>query len=232
MLKTARKPVLVHSFDPGGTKILREEIDNGSIIPMWELEREDMNSPTAYRTWEDEFFRLRKQGMFAHVGTYCIDSFTTWFEALCNQIVKRKSSNTKSAAEYAGALGRETGLMELKDWQVAGNIVRDMIKLCTALPCDFILTGHIMLTKEEVSGKMIAFFNSIPSLRINIPILFDEIYILQAEEVNKEIRRQVLTAPDGKYIAKTRIGSGVFETREEPDIKKLLAKAGLPTDDK
>ena len=231
LLKTCRKPVIVHSFDPGGTKVLKAEVADGSVIPFWELEKEDMNSPTAYKRWEEEFFRLRERDVFKHIGTYCIDSFTTWFEALCNQIVKRKSSTTKSAMEYRGATIRETGLMELKDWQVAGNIVRDMTKLCTALPCDFLLTGHLMLVKEEVSGAMMAFFNSIPSLRVNIPILFDEIYVMEAKETSQGIERTLLTGPTGKYVAKTRMGSGMFGLREKPDIKALLVKAGMSSED-
>jgi len=232
LLKTCRLPVLIHSFDPGGTKHLRKEMLEGKIVADTRFEKEDMNDPTAYSLWEDEFFRLRSMNAFAEVGTYCIDSFTTWFDALKDQICRRKGLPTKLAAQYRGATGRAVGLLEQQDWQVAGNIVKDMTKLCADLPCDFILTGHTLLEKEEVSGRMIAFFNAIPSLRINVPILFDEIYIMEAEETTAGIRRSLLTAPTGRYIARTRIGSEKFELHEEPNIKHLLKKAGMGLDDK
>lgn len=232
LLNTCRFPALIHSFDPGGTKVLWNNIESGHIVADTRFEKEDSNSPTAYMDWEHEFFRLKNGGVFEKLGTYCIDSFTTFIEALKNQIVKKKSVKSKTSANYRGALDREIGLLEIQDWQVIGNVMRDMIKLCTSLPCDFILTGHLMLEKEEVSGRMIAHFNSIPSLRINIPLLFDEIYVLQSVETSQGVEHRILTQPTGRYVARTRIGSGKFDLYEEANVKKLLEKAGLSTADK
>ena len=232
LLKTCRFPILVHSFDPGGTKVLKKEIEEGKVIVDSRYEKEDANNPTAYHAWEEEFFRLRAGGVFDKVGTYCLDSFTTWFECLKNQITARKAVKPKATSGYRGITSRSIGLMEQADWQVAGNIVRDMSKLCTALPCDFIMTGHLLLEKEDVSGRMIAYFNSIPSLRVNVPLLFDEIYVLLCQETSSGVARKLLTQPTGKYVARTRIGAGKFALYEEPDIKALLTKAGLPATDK
>jgi len=232
ILRTCRMPLLVHSFDPGGTKVLKEEIKAGKAFVDTRFEREDASNPTAYMAWEREFLRLRSGGFFKGIGTYCIDSFTTWLDALKNQIAVKKSMKSKSAAAYRGAIDRDVGLLEIQDWQVIGNVVRDMTKLCTSVGCDFVMTGHLMLEKEEVSGRMIAFFATIPSLRINVPLLFDEIYVLQCTETSSGITRRILTQPTGRDVARTRIGAGKFDVYEEPDIKKLLAKAGMPTEDK
>jgi len=232
LLKTCRFPILIHSFDPGGTKVLKTEIEAKKVIVDSRYEKEDANSPTAYALWESEFFKLRNGGLFDKIGTYCLDSFTTWFECLKNQINARKAVKSKAAAGYRGATSRSVGVMEQMDWQVAGNIVRDMSKLCTALPCDFIMTGHLLLEKEDVSGRMIAYFNSIPSLRVNVPLLFDEIYVLICQETSQGVERKLLTQPTGKYVARTRIGAGKFDLYETPNIKALLTKAGLPATDK
>lgn len=215
ILSTARMPVLVHSFDPGGCKLhhLQPLIKEGKIIVDSRFEKEDGKKPTAYKEWESEFERLRMGNVFSGLGTYVIDSFTTWLAALKNEIVKRK--------------GRSEGVLQLQDWQVIMNVVIDMTKLCTALPCDFILTGHLSLEKDEVSGRMLARFKSIPSLQIDVPLLFDEIWVMLSEEVKNGTERRILTQSTGKYTARTRIGSQVFEMYEEADIKKMLKKAGL-----
>jgi len=218
LCKTARAPILIDSFDPGGTKHLGEEIKKGRIIVDSRYENEDSSHPQAYSTWEREFLRRREIGLFSQIGTYVIDSFTMWLEALKNAIAVRK--------------GRAEKLLQLQDWQVMGNVLRDMVLLATSLPCDFILTGHLLLVKEEVSGRMIARFNTIPSLQVNIPLLFDEIYILQTEEKADGVERRLLTSPTGRYEARTRIGAHRFSLYEKPDIKYLLNKAGYPAEDK
>jgi len=216
--KTCRAPVLIDSFDPGGTKALRDEIEKGRIIVDSRYEKEDASSPSAYIEWEKEFMRRRSSGFFNSIGTYFLDSFTTWIDALKNHQAKRK--------------GRVDGVLQLQDWQVVGNVVKDAVKLATALPCDFVLTGHLFLVKEEVSGRMIARFNSIPSLQIDVPLLFDEIYVMQTEEKSTGVERSLLTAPTGRFEARTRVGAEKFSLYEKPDIKYLAAKAGLPAEDK
>ena len=215
LLETARKPVLIHSFDPGGSKLRNflPLIKDGSVIVDSQFEVEDMKKPSAYMAWENEFEKLKRDNIFSGVGTYVIDSFTTWISSLKNEIAKRK--------------GRSESILQIQDWQVIGNIVVDTMKLCTALPCDFILNGHLTLEKDEVSGRHIARFKTIPSLRIDIPLLFDEIYVMLAEGTRDGVERRLLTQPDGKYLARTRIGARLFDVYEEADISLLLKKAGM-----
>jgi len=67
---------------------------------------------------------------------------------------------------------------------------------------------------------------------VKIPSKFDEFYYLSAKEENGKIIRRLLTTINGKHEARTRIGSGKFDMYEEPDIKKLLKKAGYSHEDK
>ena len=46
LLRTARKPVHIDSFDPGGTKCLQEYIDKNEIIPDTRFESEDRLHPS------------------------------------------------------------------------------------------------------------------------------------------------------------------------------------------
>ena len=86
-LRTARAPVLVHSFDPGGSSVLEKEIKNGRIIVDTRFEIENPANPSAFRLWDAEFHRLLRIGFFEHLGTYAIDSITTWGQAALNEIL-------------------------------------------------------------------------------------------------------------------------------------------------
>lgn len=231
MIGTARKPVLLHSFDPGGTKTLRNFVDpktgevsdlikSGDVIPDSSFEGDDSEDPSAWKNWEREFKMLRrKDKFFEQIGTYAIDSFTMWVMSLKYHLLERQ--------------GREDGVMARHDWQILGNTVRDTINVMTALPCDLIMTGHLTTEKDDVTGKIQTNLQAIPSLQNDLPMLFDEIYCLENSETSKGINVSLITRNTGKYEASTRIGSGgVFDTRETPDIKTLLKKAGYPYKDK
>ena len=66
--------------------------------------------------------------------------------------------------------------------------------------------------------------------------MFDEFYVCVSEEVEKGAQkgteRYLLTTNDGKLEAGTRIGSGKFTKKEEPNIQGLLKKAGYAWEDK
>jgi len=230
MLGTAIQPILVHSFDPGGTRLrlLKGLKESGQMLVDTTFESEPDIAKTKkigvrpdaqiYRLWEDEFDRLRFGGIFDHIGTYCMDSSTNFIYALKSEIARRN--------------GRADTTLTQPDWQIVGNTFGDIVRFCTALPCNFILTGHLKLVKDDVEGIMLARFNIIPSLQIDLPSLFDEIYILEAKDTSQGLKRKVVTANTDKYEARTRIGGGVFEVREEPNIKYLLGKAGLDNKDK
>jgi hypothetical protein len=215
LLKTARMPVLIDSFDPGGPKLrdFKPLIEAGRIVPdmRWSKSKE-----FPFSEWEKEFNNRVREKFFDKFGTYCIDSASTFLRSMAEYAMKKSGRDNVSQPE----------------WGAIGNAFISHMKQCCALSCDFILTGHLTLEPEEVEGKMIARFASIPSMQINIPILFDEIYVLINEEKSDGIHVKLLTRPTGKYIARTRIGSGIFLPQEEPNIKKLLEKAGLPAEDR
>lgn len=219
VLNTARKPIVAYSFDPGGTKLKRAEevLASGQVVPITKYEKEDAKAPSAWKSFEEDFFSHRAKGLFETVGTVLVDSTTTMIRALRNKIAKDK--------------GRPEGVLQIQDWQVLGNIFIDIVKLFTALPCDFVMNGHLELVKDDVSGMTILRFSAIPSMKVDIPTLFDEVYVLQAQETSKGIERRVITQTTGKVEARTRMGGGVFDIREKADFKYLFEKAGRNSKD-
>ncbi len=220
LLRTCRRPILIHSFDPGGLKTLRN--DPGfmkDILPDSRYEKEDAKKPSCYVAWEKEFDRLRKEDFFTQVGTYVIDSATTWADALMNEVLKRA--------------GRTAGTPQQMDWMVQMNTIRDAMKIFTSLPCDCILTAHVDYQKDEATGRMLGAPLLTGKLKQKIPLLFDEIYVTVAKETSTGTQYSLLTKATGLLQARTRLGTGgLFDTYEKPDIKYLLAKAGLDASDK
>lgn len=220
LLKTARLPVLIDSFDPGGTITLKEEIEQGIILADTRWERDNPKNPTAAREWEKEYERRKKDGIFEQLGTYCIDSITTFNDSFINHFLK--------------AAGRPAGFLFQQDYNQVMASISAALKDILALPCDVILIAHDDVDKDEATGRMFVGPNFIgKSSRGKYPVWFDEIYCAIAKDSPKGTEYSLLTQSTGMYRARTRLGrEGRFDTYEKPDIKALLRKAGLSDADK
>lgn len=215
---TCRAPVVIDSFDPGGTKGLTNEIKSGRVFVDTRWESEDPKNPTAFLAWEKEFERRLREKFFDGIGTYVLDSATTWSAAIMNSILKK--------AGIPGQAPRFT-----HDYGPQKIIIRNKLQKMLNLPCDFILTGHLEAQKDEVTGKVKMRFLTTGKGVVTIPLLFDEIYVTTTKETSKGVKYQLLTARTGTYLAATRIGRGIFETYEDPNIKLLLKKANRRYED-
>uniref|UniRef100_A0A6M3JFQ9 Putative ATPase domain containing protein n=1 Tax=viral metagenome TaxID=1070528 RepID=A0A6M3JFQ9_9ZZZZ len=216
---TCRLPVHIDSFDPGGVKTVRDEIKAGKVLADVRYEVEDPMKPTAFRLWDTEYARRKRDGYFAQIGTYIIDSATTWASAAMDVILQK-----------AGRLG---GPPFQQDYLPAMSMIENAIKDITTLPCDVILTAHLDVDKDEATGRLFVGPLFVGKLKQRIPLLFDELYCAQTKNTSAGTVYSLLTRSDGIFKARTRLGKGgIFEANEKPDIKVLLKKAGYPTDDK
>jgi hypothetical protein len=219
LAKTCRLPVHIDSFDPGGSKTVLDDIKAGRIVADVRYELEDPMKPTAFVLWDSEYHRRKRDGYFGMIGTYIIDSATTWSSAAMNVILKK-----------ANRLG---GPPFQQDYLPAMSMIENAIKDMTTLPCDVILTAHLDVDKDEATGRMFVGPLFVGKLKQRIPLLFDELYCAQVARSSAGEKYGLLTRSDGIFKARTRLGrEGKFEALEVPDIKMLLKKAGYPTDDK
>lgn len=217
--KTGRRPIHNDSFDPRGTKTVRDEIAEGWYLADTRFEIEDPMSPTAFALWDKVYHERKKMGYFDHVGTYVIDSATTWASAAMNVILKKA--------------GRAGGAPQQNDYLPSMMMIENAIKDILTLPCDVVLTAHLDVDKDEATGKMFIGPLFVGKLKQRLPLLFDELYNMQVKRTAKGDEYQLLTRSDGIFKARTRLGKGgIFEAIEKPDIKYLLKKAGYPTEDK
>ena len=239
MLRTARMPVHIDSFDPGSSKSLRaddswpssdprritslntETNPQGQIFVDTSYENEDPYNPTAYAAWKKNL-EIRKQTKYFHMfGTYCIDSLTMLSKAIMNE--RTRGGMPSFNIDYTPA---------------KIEIENKMNEILT-LPCDFVLTGHLeAITKlKSIDKKGIKDEETVYRLMIigkavmTVPLLFDELYVIKGSGQNP--RREMLVDSLGTYIARSRF-KACFETRGfiDPDFKSFFKKVGLEWEDK
>jgi len=228
LLSTARFPIHIDSFDAGGTKSLRKWIERGDIIADTQWEREDPYDPKVFGEWMRTVDIRLQTGYFNMFGTYALDSASSWGDAVMNYQLGK--------AQKAGEAPKWN-----RDYTPQKTFMINYIKKLMNLPCDFVLTGHLK-TMEETIGQTkdgtdikrvyYRFFTTGQAM-VTIPMQFDELYVIQGTETSSGIERKLLIDSQGKYVARSRLkGDGQLSDKEEANIKKLLKKIGLPTDDK
>lgn len=219
-LRTCRKPLHIDSFDPGGTKGIKKYVKSGEIIAATQYEKENPMQPTAFDQWRKDMNRRIKIGYFNHIGTYALDSSTTWADTIMFWILKN--------AGIPGQAPRFT-----KDYVPQKMQIRNWIAVMMALPCDFVMTGHLEAFKDEVSGAVTYRFLTTGKGVVIIPSLFDELWVCNPTETPKGVNYRILTQATGKHIARSRMAEGgKLLQYEEPDMKKILKKVGHPSNDK
>jgi len=228
LLRTARRPIHIDSFDPGGTKGLTDLIKSGDVVVDTTYESEDPYAPTAYAEWK-KINELRLDiGYFNQFGTYCIDSLTTFSDAVMHYQL--------NLADRAG----QSPIFNV-DYTPQKVEIENRVRRLMNLSCDFILTGHLEriaklrsidkkgIRNEEVIYRLMITGKAV----ISIPLLFDELYVLRGTGVNP--RREMLIDSLGEYIARSRY-KALFKDDPgghiEPDLKEFLKKAGLEWQDK
>lgn len=229
LLRTARLPVHIDSFDPGGTKGLRDMIASGDVVVDTRYENDDPFDPKAYADWKKATDVRFQIGYFNQFGTYCLDSATTFGIAVMNYGLGNKSR--------AG----EAPQMR-KDYQPQKIEMTNYFRKLMNLPCDFILTGHLKemrkplsiddktgIVREEIKFR----FYTTGQAVVTIPLLFDEIYVLTGKNDRDGVKREMLIDSLGEYIARSRLKSkGLLNAIEPPDLKAILRKAGFAAEDK
>ena len=226
LLRTARLPIHIDSFDPGGTKPLRDMIKAGDVVADTQFESEDPYNPTAYAAWK-KLTELRLQiGYFEHFGTYCIDSLTTFSDAVMNyQLASRGMAGQMASFNI--------------DYTPQKVEIENQIRRLMNLPTDFILTGHLerlvklrSIDKKGIRDEEVQYRLMITGKAVmTIPLLFDELYVLTGKGTNP--RREMFIDSLGEFIARSRYkGSDKLGAVVQPDIKEFLKKAGLEWEDK
>ena len=229
-------PILVFSFDPSGTRSLKEMypdriIDPKSATPLAEqiasgrdidliTKFEGLTEETAtekVKDWEKTFVALHTSGEIYNYRTVAIDSYST----LCmlyewHQGLKDKTKNGN--------------LPTLNDYGHINRFINKVITRGCSEPYHFIVTGHLGKQFDEATGKTIYQLKAYPSVRDTLPILFDFCFIQQATEKSDGIK-YTITTHNPAFAAKKR--SNNLSNVEPSDLTKIMKKiGGLKTEPK
>lgn len=216
---TAPKPILIDAFDPRCHIIVKQLLKPNEYLlrPFWD---EKTSKPTQYSRWEAMWERDLASGFLDNFGTYAVDSVTTFTQSLSNQVSK--------------AEGRSQGKLAIQDYNIIYGVIRDLVKMTSAQAnCVFIMTAHLVNDRDDLTGEIIAELDLYKRLKSQLPLLFTEKYVMTSKETSSGVKYQLLTRPTGRFRASTQLGAmDKFEMYEEPDISKLIKKAGLKIEDK
>jgi hypothetical protein len=229
LLRSARLPIHIDSFDPGGTKCLRDMIEKGDVVADTRWENDDPFNPTAFAEWMKAIELRFHLNYFDQFGTYCLDSATMFDEAAMAYQLNSRS--------HAGEAPQRN-----KDYMPVKTNMINYIRKLMNLPCDFILTGHLkeirkVLRIDEKTGivhdEIKYRFLTIGQASVTIPLLFDELYVIVGSEGRDGPKREMLIDSLGTYVARSRLKrEGLLDAIEPPNIKAILKKSGFSTDDK
>jgi len=227
LLKTCPKPVYIHSFDPGGTKSIRREIEKGDIIADTSFEfSEKADALSLYKEWDREFREMKNNGIFNHIGTFVIDSGT-----MLNKILLEVASSVNSKNTPISGLNIRVAF--LQDYRVQMVALEMIVKECTGLPCHFIMTGHVDRQKDETTGSFVNGPMLTGKHTQEIPLLFDEVYVAGNKQTSKGQEYYLITQNEGAFKARSRLaGMYPLDRREPQDIKALLKKCDFTYEDK
>jgi hypothetical protein len=228
ILRTARLPVWIDSFDPGGSVCLEDEINQGKIIADTQYESDDPYKPSAFKKWKKNFDERYKSDFFNHIGTYCIDSSTSFSQAVMDWQL-HGGDKVDLQKSRAGEAPKFT-----KDYTPQKIEMQNRLRRILSLPCDFILTAHLRTIEKKIGTKKDGEdlidtkyrYMAVGQAAAFIPTLFNEVYVFQAVERPHRVERRLLLDSTGEYLARSRMKKdGLLDQYEETDIKKLLKKS-------
>lgn len=219
-LLTAPRPVHIDSFDPGGTKGLKKAIQEGYIIPDVRFEDEDPMNPSVFKEWKNIFTQRAEGHYFDSIGTYCLDSSTTWTDAILNYH-QGKRSGAGTVPEWN------------KDYHPQKVDIRNYLRVAMKQKCHFILTGHLEVQKDKEGNVVARRFMMTGKGAVVIPLLFDEIWVAETKETPKGLEYQVLLQKKGLLLGRSRLAAdGVLGQTEPLNLREIFKKAGMSYEDK
>jgi hypothetical protein len=210
---TAPKPILLHSFDPGGWKTLNSLVESRDVIVDDRFEKVD----DPFGLWDRTFFELLKGRVFESFATYAIDSGTIWANEMLETLARREGAKT----------------IQLQHYKEQQRKLAIMIKTFASLPCNFILTGHIESERDETDGRIKNGLMIAGKAKTLVPMYFDEMYCVHATFENKKEKHFFQVRPDLKYTARSRMFRNLPSPYlDDASFKTVFRVAGIPFKDK
>lgn len=237
-LRTAPKPVLIHSFDPNGAAGLKRWIKTGEIIYDGRFEKDDPTNPKAFLLWQQVINDMFKKGIFNHIGTYVIDSYTMFAQALASAIL-HENNRAPSPDRMVLYHGRATGArktastLEMRDYGVLLQSAMTAIDRIKTLPCHLILNAHLITRVNEETGTHFDEPMMAGSSKKFIPSRFEEVYIAETRRFKGNLEYVWQLTPRDTVQARSRLfGDALPNGPILQDFREVLKQTGCNYEDK
>lgn len=190
-LRSARKPLFVDSFDPGGSVVLADLVQKGEAIVRTEFENEDPKHPTTFAKWDASLDAIEREGLMKNFGTYVLDSATTWGQACLNLVLQKA--------------GRAGGTPQQNDWYPQMVLMEAGIRRIFKFPCDVIFICHEDTMKDGIIDKLYRSPMLTGKTKTRIPLLFSEVYYAHTKRSSKGTEFLWQLQSDNTNQAKSRL---------------------------
>lgn len=164
---------------------------------------------TAGARFNADIGKMKKEGKLP--GTLVLDSLTTFSDEIMRYLMKLnpgiKRMDTRGAATPA-----------MQDYQVARLFFKQILGELLNLPCNLVVTAHIQVDKDEITGEILRTPMIAGKLSRELPILFPEVY----RSFVKDGKYLAQTKTDNRYQCRTQIQGlpAEIELKYESLIKK------------
>lgn len=164
---------------------------------------------TAGQRFNTDLGQMRKSGKLP--GTLILDSLTTFSDEMMRYLMRLnpgiKRMDTKGAATPA-----------MQDYQVARLFFKQILGELLNLPCNLIVTAHVQIDKDEITGEILRTPMLAGKLSRELPILFPEVH----RSFVKDGKYLGQTKSDARYTCRTQIRGlpAEIELKYESLIKK------------
>jgi hypothetical protein len=133
-------------------------------------------------------------------------------------VLDSTTSLSRLALEHALALNKSRGPDGGPIWNVhrsmAKNLVEEVIGNVLAFPGIVCVIGHPEIVKHELTGEIKGQLNLPGKLTVEVPSMFDEVWITTATKTKEGIAYEVSFVPTGFYRARSRL-KGYFASNAE-----------------
>lgn len=214
-LKTFRLPLWIDSFDPGGSVCLADYEAEGKALVRSTYEEDNWDRPSAFESWDRAFTKDVSSGIFSQIGTYCLDSATTWAQAAMNAVLAKRG--------VAGTVPHQ------QDWYPQMILLEKSLRRIMFLPCDVVFICHDDAVKDDLTGSLSRLPLLTGKLSKRIPLLFSEIYFAHVRRTAKGVDYLWQTVADSQTAARSRNAAKAkikIEVNEPANFKELAKKWG------
>jgi len=155
--------------------------------------------------------------------------------ALRSIVLDSTTSLARMAMEYALALNRQRGPDGGPIWNVHRSMVRNLVEevlgYVLAFPGIRCVIAHSELVKHEITGEIVGQVNLPGKLTVEVPSMFDEVWLASATKTKEGMRYEINLEPTGWFQARSRLrgffGSSIATVPNEWNaIINIMQKKG------